>query len=207
MRVCMLAPEAFPYAKTGGLADVLAALPAALARARGRGHGRCSRPTARPCGSAGAVERLGPRARAGVEPPRAGRRSCGSPGARVPTLMVRGSALLRSRRAVRRRRPRLTRTTPSASPSSVAPRSSGCAGSARPPTSSTATTGRRRSRRPCCAPRRALYPELRRVRLVQTDPQPRLPGPLLGCRLAPAESRQALLHAARRSSSTATSAS
>ena len=32
MRVCMLTPEAFPYAKTGGLADVLAALPAALAR-------------------------------------------------------------------------------------------------------------------------------------------------------------------------------
>src|SRR5262249_21029537 len=31
MRVCMLAPEAFPYAKTGGLADVLAALPEALA--------------------------------------------------------------------------------------------------------------------------------------------------------------------------------
>jgi starch synthase len=31
MRVCMLASEAFPYAKTGGLADVLAALPEALA--------------------------------------------------------------------------------------------------------------------------------------------------------------------------------
>lgn len=30
MRVCMLASEAFPYAKTGGLADVLAALPEAL---------------------------------------------------------------------------------------------------------------------------------------------------------------------------------
>jgi starch synthase len=31
VRVCMLASEAFPYAKTGGLADVLAALPEALA--------------------------------------------------------------------------------------------------------------------------------------------------------------------------------
>ncbi len=31
MRVCMLAAESFPYAKTGGLADVLAALPEALA--------------------------------------------------------------------------------------------------------------------------------------------------------------------------------
>ncbi len=30
MRVCMLASEAFPYAKTGGLADVVAALPEAL---------------------------------------------------------------------------------------------------------------------------------------------------------------------------------
>lgn len=33
MRVVMLAPEAYPYAKTGGLADVLAALPRALAAA------------------------------------------------------------------------------------------------------------------------------------------------------------------------------
>ncbi len=32
MRVVMLAPEVHPYAKTGGLADVLAALPAALTR-------------------------------------------------------------------------------------------------------------------------------------------------------------------------------
>src|SRR5437899_10782175 len=32
MRVVMLAPEVHPYAKTGGLADVLAALPAALNR-------------------------------------------------------------------------------------------------------------------------------------------------------------------------------
>src|SRR2546426_1419178 len=30
MRVVMLAPEVYPYAKTGGLADVLAALPRAL---------------------------------------------------------------------------------------------------------------------------------------------------------------------------------
>ena len=33
MRVVMLAPEIHPYAKTGGLADVLAALPRALAPA------------------------------------------------------------------------------------------------------------------------------------------------------------------------------
>jgi starch synthase len=33
MRVVMLSPEAYPYAKTGGLADVIAALPPALARA------------------------------------------------------------------------------------------------------------------------------------------------------------------------------
>src|SRR5207244_12146185 len=32
MRVVMLAPELHPYAKTGGLADVMAALPSALAR-------------------------------------------------------------------------------------------------------------------------------------------------------------------------------
>src|SRR5688572_987707 len=35
MRVLFLAPEVVPYSKTGGLADVCAALPAALAR---RGH-------------------------------------------------------------------------------------------------------------------------------------------------------------------------
>src|SRR5206468_3313943 len=33
MRVVMLSPEVYPYAKTGGLADVLAALPRALAAA------------------------------------------------------------------------------------------------------------------------------------------------------------------------------
>src|SRR5947199_4239875 len=33
MRVVMLSPEVYPYAKTGGLADVLAALPPALAAA------------------------------------------------------------------------------------------------------------------------------------------------------------------------------
>src|SRR5438552_4630243 len=33
MRVAMLAPEAHPYAKTGGLGDVLGALPGALAAA------------------------------------------------------------------------------------------------------------------------------------------------------------------------------
>src|SRR5690348_16513412 len=33
MRVGMLTPEVYPYAKTGGLADVLAALPAALSAA------------------------------------------------------------------------------------------------------------------------------------------------------------------------------
>src|SRR5439155_25479950 len=32
MRVVMLSPEVHPYAKTGGLADVVAALPSALAR-------------------------------------------------------------------------------------------------------------------------------------------------------------------------------
>jgi starch synthase len=86
MRVCMLAAEAFPYAKTGGLADVLAALPEAL-RALGvdvtvmiPGYRTALR-------AAGAVERLG-HVRAPVasrlEPVDVLRVS----GAAVPTLLV-----------------------------------------------------------------------------------------------------------------------
>ncbi len=86
MRVCMLAPEAFPYAKTGGLADVLAALPEALA-ALGV-HVTVILPGYRPAlRAAGAVERLG-RIRAPLgsrlEPADVLR----VPGARVSTLLL-----------------------------------------------------------------------------------------------------------------------
>src|SRR4029077_6869786 len=86
MRVCMLASEAFPYAKTGGLADVLAALPEALiglgvaVTVMLPGYGEALR-------TAGATERLG-RVRAAVasrlEPADVVRVT----GARVPTLML-----------------------------------------------------------------------------------------------------------------------
>jgi starch synthase len=86
MRVCMLASEAFPYAKTGGLADVLAALPEALTGLGVEvtvmlpGYREALR-------TAGATERLG-RVRAAVasrlEPADVVRVT----GARVPTLML-----------------------------------------------------------------------------------------------------------------------
>jgi starch synthase len=86
MRVCMLASEAFPYAKTGGLADVLAALPEALIGLGVEvtvvlpGYREALR-------TAGATERLG-RVRAAVasrlEPADVVRVT----GARVPTLML-----------------------------------------------------------------------------------------------------------------------
>ncbi len=86
MRVCMLASEAFPYAKTGGLADVIAGLPEALVGLGVEvtvvlpGYRAALR-------AAGAVERL-VRIRAPVasrlEPAHVVR----VPGARVPTLLI-----------------------------------------------------------------------------------------------------------------------
>src|SRR5215813_672259 len=86
MRVCMLASEASPYAKTGGLADVLAALPEALT-ALGVEVTVIIPAYRDALRTAGAVERLG-RVRAPVasrlEPANVVRVS----GARVPTLML-----------------------------------------------------------------------------------------------------------------------
>ena len=68
MRVCMLTPEAFPYAKTGGLADVLAALPAALGRLGV--EVTVMLPAYREAlRAAGPVEHLGSIRVAGVQPP------------------------------------------------------------------------------------------------------------------------------------------
>jgi starch synthase len=86
MRICMLAAEAFPYAKTGGLADVLAGLPAALAALGVEvtvvlpGYRSALR-------AAGAVERLG-RVRAPVSSRLVPADIVRVPGARVPTLFV-----------------------------------------------------------------------------------------------------------------------
>jgi starch synthase len=86
MRVCMLASEAFPYAKTGGLADVLAALPEALTALGVEvtvilpGYREALR-------TVGAVERLG-RVRAPVASRLEPADIVRVPGARVPTLMV-----------------------------------------------------------------------------------------------------------------------
>src|SRR5262249_33524857 len=90
MRVCMLTPEAFPYAKTGGLADVLAALPAALARLGV--EGTVMLPAYREAlRTAGPRERLGG-GWGGVGAPASSRLEPATivrvAGARVPTLMV-----------------------------------------------------------------------------------------------------------------------
>jgi starch synthase len=86
MRVCMLASEAFPYAKTGGLGDVLAALPEALA-GLGVDATRVLPGYREALRTAGPVERLG-RIRAPVasrlEPADVVR----VPGAPVPTLLI-----------------------------------------------------------------------------------------------------------------------
>ena len=158
----MLASEAFPYAKTGGLADVLAALPEALAGARRRGHRHAARLPRRAARRPGAVERLGRVRAPGVEPPRARRRP-----ARRPARACRRSCWT----------PRATSTATG----STAPAARDYPDNAERfaffcraalewlpqprharPTSSTATTGRPRSLRRCCAPTAALYPELRR---------------------------------------------
>jgi starch synthase len=151
LRVVHVAAEASPYAKTGGLGDVVAALPPALARAGVDvsvvipGIARASRGDLRPVGaSRRACRRTSPR-------PRSPRRG----GARAD---VRGRrAGVRPARALRRRRARLSGQRGALRASSVGPRSSGSGSSRRRPTSCTCTTGRPRScRLPRRGPRRAL---------------------------------------------------
>ncbi len=86
MRVCMLAPEAFPYAKTGGLADAVAGLSEALVR---RGvEVTVMLPGYRlALERAGAVERLG-RVRAPVSSRLVPADILRATDARVPTLFV-----------------------------------------------------------------------------------------------------------------------
>ena len=101
MRILHVASEVAPYSKTGGLADVLGALPRALARARARGHGgdaalsidrsralRAGAAAARPGDAARRRHRRGRRVR------RAG--AVDAARARVPR---RSQAVVRSRRA------------------------------------------------------------------------------------------------------------
>ena len=88
MRVVMLAPEIHPYAKTGGLADVLAALPRALAR-DGVDVTVCVP------GYRAALERAGPlpagvRVRAPVASRMEPAEIVSVPGATVPTVLVCG---------------------------------------------------------------------------------------------------------------------
>src|SRR5437763_15210408 len=87
MRVVMLSPEVYPYAKTGGLADVLAALPRALAAA-GVEVTVCMpgyRPALRAAGALAPGTRLHAPIGSRMEP--AGM-VC-APGASVPTVLVR----------------------------------------------------------------------------------------------------------------------
>lgn len=86
MRVVMLTAEAFPYAKTGGLADVLAALPQALA-ARGVEVTVVLPAYRGALAAVGAVERLG-RIRAPVASRMEPAEILRVPGAPVPTIFV-----------------------------------------------------------------------------------------------------------------------
>ncbi len=87
MRVVMLTPEVYPYAKTGGLADVLAALPRALV-ARGVEVTVCApgyRAALRAAGGGAASLRLRAPVGSRMEPAEIVR----VPGAAVPTVFVR----------------------------------------------------------------------------------------------------------------------
>ena len=102
----MVASEVLPYAKTGGLADVAAALPAALAAARAPGRGGdAALPRRRRCRASlltTFVLDIGRRAPARADLPRAD-------GGRRRAVAGRHSGPLRSRRPLRRRQPRLSR--------------------------------------------------------------------------------------------------
>src|SRR2546428_11182060 len=87
MRVVMLSPEVYPYAKTGGLADVLAALPRAVAAA-GVEVTVCmpgSRPALRAAGALAPGTRLHAPIGSRMEP---AEMVC-APGASAPTVLVR----------------------------------------------------------------------------------------------------------------------
>jgi len=87
MRVVMLSPEVYPYAKTGGLADVLAALPRALAAA-GVEVTVCMpgyRPALRAAGALAPGTRLHAPIGSRMEP---AEMVC-APGASVPTVLMR----------------------------------------------------------------------------------------------------------------------
>jgi len=87
MRVLMLTPEVYPYAKTGGLADVLAALPRALAAA-GVEVTVCAPGYRAALAAAGALA-PGPRVRAPVGSRMEPAEVVTVPGAPVPTVLLR----------------------------------------------------------------------------------------------------------------------
>jgi starch synthase len=87
MRVVMLTPEVYPYAKTGGLADVIAALPRALARA-GVDVTVCAPAFRSALRAAGPVP-AGLRVRAPVASRMEPAEIVRVPGAAVPTVLVR----------------------------------------------------------------------------------------------------------------------
>ena len=87
MRVVMLSPEVYPYAKTGGLADVLAALPSALAQT-GVQVTVCL-PAFRSALRAAGPSTAGIRLHAPVDSRMEPAEIVSVPGAAVPTMMVR----------------------------------------------------------------------------------------------------------------------
>ena len=143
----MVSSEAAPFAKTGGLADVVGALPLAL-RAFGDEvavviprYGSIDLKNARRVWDNLPVH-LGPDAYSDLH--------LSGPG-RISRLPGRLPAALRPQGLLRRIRHWIIRTTTSASPSSAAPRWASPASSSAP-TSSTATTGRPDWSPPTCAP-------------------------------------------------------
>ena len=144
----MIASEAQPFSKTGGLADVATALPKALGRLghdvtlitpryRGVAAGRSSARVS--------IEMAAHRFKA-----RADRSAASAPGA--PRAAARLPGALRSRRHLLRRRAAISPTTPCATRCCPRPRSTGRRSKTSRSTSFTRTTGRAGSRRCMRAP-------------------------------------------------------
>ena len=117
--VLMIGSEALPFAKTGGLADVLGALPSAVARLGWSRHGHAAALPRRRRRHAGRSRFPSPSA--------VGRARSASTRRRSPTARARGSSTVRSSTIARRRTasaPPTIPTTRAGSPCSCAPRSS-----------------------------------------------------------------------------------
>ena len=177
LRVLSVASEVFPLVKTGGLADVVGALPRGARARERRGAHAGARAIPQVMAALARRRRACTRSRALFGGPA---RLLAARGGGPRPLRARRAAPVRARRAVRMSAP-TARTGPTTRCASR--RSAARGGRRRPrrrratscPTSCTRTTGRRASRRPTCTTRRRAAPAHRDDRA-----QPGVPGTVPG---------------------------